>query len=322
MGRGRRGRWAAMEESGMILTRRRLLATAAAAATGAMLGRTGAAGALADGPAPAAAPAAKHRYLVGGCDWIMLKRQKLGGVKLAAELGLDGLEVDMGGLGNRPNFDNQLRDPAVRQQYLDACREHNVQICSLAMSAFYAQSYADHPAADACTEDVLQTLPLMGVKVAFLPMGVRSDVVNDTAARKAIVERLRRYAPAFEKAGLVMGVEASLDADGYRRFFDEVGSPAVQSYYNLQSGLDAGADIYSDLRVLAKSSQLCQVHATDHDGKLLKDSRIDLPKFKAALDESGWAGWLVLERSRVSGKTMRQDFAANAALLKSVFQAG
>ena len=44
-------------------------------------------------------PFSTQRYKVSGCDWIMLKRQKLGGVALAAQLGLDGLEVDMGSLG-------------------------------------------------------------------------------------------------------------------------------------------------------------------------------------------------------------------------------
>lgn len=41
---------------------------------------------------------AQDRYQVGVCDWMVLKRQKLGEFKLAAELDCDGLEMDMGGL--------------------------------------------------------------------------------------------------------------------------------------------------------------------------------------------------------------------------------
>jgi sugar phosphate isomerase/epimerase len=250
----------------------------------------------------------------------MLKRQKLGGVKLAAELGLDGLEVDMGGLGDRPAFDNQLRDPAVRQQYFDACKEHNVEICSIAASAFYAQSYADHPAADACTEDWIETMRLMNVRVGFLPMGVKSNVKDDARIRQTVIDRLKRHAPAAEKAGVILGIEAQLSADEYKRFFDEVGSPAVKAYYDCAGRLDAGADIYAELCDLGNAKRLCQIHSTDKDGKLLKNSRIDLAKLKSALDEINYHGWLVLERSRVSGKTMKQDFAANAALLRSIFQ--
>ena len=42
---------------------------------------------------------AQNRYRVGVCDWMVMKRQKLGEFKLAKELGCDGLEMDMGGLG-------------------------------------------------------------------------------------------------------------------------------------------------------------------------------------------------------------------------------
>lgn len=39
---------------------------------------------------------AQQRYKIGVCDWMVLKRQKLGEFKLAKELGCDGLEMDMG----------------------------------------------------------------------------------------------------------------------------------------------------------------------------------------------------------------------------------
>lgn len=54
---------------------------------------------------------AQQRYQIGVCDWMVLKRQKLGEFKLAQELGCDGIEMDMGGLGSRNSFDNKMRDP-------------------------------------------------------------------------------------------------------------------------------------------------------------------------------------------------------------------
>src|ERR1043165_9547211 len=59
------------------------------------------------------------RYKVGVCDWMMLKRQKLGAFPLAKEVGADGVEVDMGELGERETFASQLGDAAVRAQFLD-----------------------------------------------------------------------------------------------------------------------------------------------------------------------------------------------------------
>ena len=54
---------------------------------------------------------AHQRYKIGVCDCMVLKRQKLGEFKLAKELGCDGIEMDMGGLGTRRSFDNKMRDP-------------------------------------------------------------------------------------------------------------------------------------------------------------------------------------------------------------------
>ena len=59
------------------------------------------------------------------------------------------------------------------------------------------------------------------------------------------------------------------------------------------------------------------------DGVWLEnDPKIDLPKVKRTLDEMGWSGWLVIERSRDArdSRNVRKNFGANAAYLKSVFQ--
>ena len=50
-----------------------------------------------------------QRYRIAVCDWMILKRQKIGAFQLAKELGSDGLELDMGSLGKRDSFDNKLR---------------------------------------------------------------------------------------------------------------------------------------------------------------------------------------------------------------------
>ena len=59
-----------------------------------------------------------QRYKVGVIDLMLLKRQKLGAIPLAREVGADGLEVDMGGLGNRPTFENQLLNDSIREAFL------------------------------------------------------------------------------------------------------------------------------------------------------------------------------------------------------------
>src|SRR5215831_3897835 len=86
---------------------------------------------------------ARHnqRYRIGLIDLMLLKRQKLGAIPLASQLKADGLEVDMGGLGTRPTFENELLTDSVRNQFLEEARKDNIEICSLSMSGYYAQSF-------------------------------------------------------------------------------------------------------------------------------------------------------------------------------------
>jgi sugar phosphate isomerase/epimerase len=260
-----------------------------------------------------------HRYKISVCDIMLLKRQKLGAIKLAKEIGVDGVEVDMGGLGNRPQFENQLADETIRLQFENNAKDAGVAFSSLAMTAYYAQSFADHPAADRTIEQWIETATAMNIRVGFLPLGVRGDI-NDAVIRGKIVNRLKNWGPRIERAKLVLGLEANTDATGYNQLLEEIASPAVQVYFNFQSPLKAGLDVGDELRKIGKD-RLCQIHCTDDDGHWLQDNpRLDMRKVKAALDEIGYSGWLTLERSRVGGKSVKENFGANAAYLKSIFQ--
>jgi hypothetical protein len=48
-----------------------------------------------------------------------------------------------------------------------------------------------------------------------------------------------------------------------------------------------------------------------------------MPKVKATLDDLGWRGWLVIERSRKASdsRNVKGNFGANTAYLKKIFQA-
>ena len=85
------------------------------------------------------APGSGTQYKVALIDLMLLKRQKLGAFQLTKDIGADGLEVDMGGLGPRETFDNQLAVDSIRFQFLKKAAELHLEICSLAMTGFFAQ---------------------------------------------------------------------------------------------------------------------------------------------------------------------------------------
>jgi sugar phosphate isomerase/epimerase len=253
---------------------------------------------------------------------MILKRQKIGAFQLAKTIGADGVEVDMGGLGNRPTFDSKLGDPVVRKQFLDQTQELGLGICSIAMSGFYAQSFAERPGVDRMVQDCLDTAKAMKVKVVFLPLGVTGDLIKHPELRPAIVARLKAAGKRAEAAGVVIGVETSLDAKAEAALLDEIGSPAVKSYFNFSNAWQNHRDVCAELKILGKE-RIVQIHASNKDGVWLQnDSQVDLPKIKATLDEMGWSGWLVIERSRdaTRARDVKFNYGANAAYLKKVFQ--
>jgi len=267
-------------------------------------------------------PNNNHRYKIAVIDLMILKRQKLSALPLAKELGADGLEVDMGGLGNRETFDSQLSKPEVIKQYLDKAKELNLEICSIAMTGFYAQSFATRPTYQRMVQDCIDTMKALNVKVAFLPLGIQGYLVKNPELRPAIVERLKVVGKMARKAGVVIGIETALDAKGEKRLLKDIGCSSIQIYFNFSNPLKAGRDLHQELRILGKK-RICQIHCTDEDGVWLENNtRLDMRKVKQTLDDMGWKGWLVIERSRdqKDPTNVRKNFTANTKYMKQIFQ--
>lgn len=264
----------------------------------------------------------KQRYKVAVVDLMILKRQKLSAFQLAKDIGADGVEIDMGGLGDRETFDNKLAIDSVRKQFLTQAKELNLQIPSMGMTGFFAQSFAERPTAVKAVEDCINTMKQMNIKVGFLPLGIKGDLVKYPNLRPAIVSRLKEVGKIAEKAGVVIGIETSLDAKTELQLLKDIGSPAIKSYFNFENALQNGRDLHKELQTLGKNN-IVQIHCTNSDGQWLQnDSKINLEKVKGTLDKMGWSGWLVIERSRDAKdpRNVKWNFSANTTYVKSVFQ--
>lgn len=265
---------------------------------------------------------AGERYKIAACDWMILKRQKLGSFKLVSELKGDGVEVDMGSLGKRDSFDNKLRQVSFQEQFKIEAKKYELEIPSIAMSGFYAQSFVGRANYKELTMDCIQTMIAMGAKVAFLPLGVQCDLTKNPEIRPELVKRLKEVGDIAQKAGVVIGIETSLDAKGDIKLLSEINSPGIKIYYNFQNPLVAGRNLYKELRILGKN-RICQIHCTDTDGTLLANNkRLDMNKVKQTLDNMCWSGWLVVERSRDANNVhdVKANYGSNISYLKSVFQ--
>ncbi len=263
-----------------------------------------------------------QRYKIGLIDLMLLKRQKLGAITLTAQLKADGVEVDMGGLGNRPTFDNQLLIDSVRNKFLQTAKENNVEIFSLAMTGYYAQSFCGRTEYKKSIEDCIATMKLMNVKTAFLPLGVQCDLKKKPEVRDSVVARLKVAGKMAQDAGVVIGIETALSAKEEVQLLKEINSPAIKIYFNFSNPLKEGRDLITELKILGKE-RIAMIHASNKDSVWLQnDPQIDMYKVKKCLDEMGYTGWLVIERSRDAKKPSdtKYNYGANTEFLKKVFQ--
>lgn len=262
------------------------------------------------------------QYRISVCDWMILKRQKLGAISLARQIGCNGLEIDMGPLGKRPTFENQLNDSATLLKFKREASEVGLKFSSVAMSGFYAQSLVKREDFITPIQDCIDVMKNLGVTIGFLPLGVEGDLVKNPELRPELVNRLRTIGQMAEKAGVVIGIETALDAKSEKQLLTDIGSKGIKIYFNFQNPLKGGRDIVKEMKILGLDN-ICQIHCTNDDKFWLQnDPQIDMPKIKKALDKMGYSGWLVMERSRDANdaRNVKGNYGANALYLKNIFQ--
>lgn len=264
----------------------------------------------------------KERYKVGVCDWMILKRQKLSAFTRAQEIGADGIQLDMGGLGNRETFDSKFKDPEWIQRFLNRSDSLEVEISSIAMSGFYAQSFAKRATYKKMVQDCIDVMESMDVQIAYLPLGTQGDLVKNPELRPAIVERLRWAGEQVGKIGGVIAVETSLSAVEEKKFLLEIGNRNIKISFNVANAIKNDRDISKELKTLGRDN-IAQIHASNTDGHWIQnDPDIDMPKIKETLDKMHWKGWLLVERSRDTTmvREVVKNYGANASYLKKVFE--
>ena len=266
---------------------------------------------------------AQERYQVGACDWMMLKRQKLGEFELAKQLGCDGVEMDMGSLGQRDTFENKLRIPREAALFRRTADSLGIKVGAVAMSGFYAQDLSKKDTYLSLVEDCFDTMDKMGgATVAFLPLGGSgNDWYMDKDKRAIIVKRLHDIGEAAKARGKVVGIDTPFNAKDNLKLLKEIGSDGIRIFYKWQTIIENGWDICKDLKRLG-AKNICAIHASNTDKVWLRnDSALDVPAIKQTLDQMGWSGWLFVERSRNTSmvRNVKMNYGNNVRYLKEIF---
>lgn len=252
-------------------------------------------------------------FKIGACDWSLGCRDQLSALNVAQQIGLDGVQVSFG--DEQAEYD--LRKADVRRKYAESCRQFDVEIASLAMGILNSRPYASDPDAERWVSDCVDVMKKMNQHVVLLAFFGDGDIKGDTKAQQEVIRRLKKVAPRAEQAGVILGIESWLNADDHLRILDQVGSPAVKVYYDVANMQKQGYDIYQEIRQLGREN-ICEVHAKEN-GFLLGQGKVDFAKVKAALDDIGWSGWLIIEGATVPGQSITQCYRHNLQFLQSIF---
>ena len=250
-------------------------------------------------------------FKIGACDWSLGKGRCPAALEAAGQIGLDGVE-----LAFVDNPENNLRSEQIRQQYLGEAKRWNVEVCSLSMGDLNRIPYSSDPRAETWVAESIDVVVKLGARVVLVPFFFQGDIKGDDALQATVIERLKRVAPKAEKAGVVLGLETTLNADEHLRILDAVGSPAVKVYYDVSNMLRYGNDIYKEIPRLGDN--IVRFHMKEKTC-LLGDGDVDFARVRDAIEKIGYRDWLVIEGATVKGRPAADCQRHNLAVLRKLF---
>jgi sugar phosphate isomerase/epimerase len=271
--------------------------------------RFGATLALSSAVAPLFAAPGGRGFKIGAPEWSLNKTDP-GCFEVARDIGLDGVQVNVGSLGDHMH----LRQPAVQQAYLTAARQNGLEIASLALAELNNIPLKSDPRAAIWVIDSLAVARALGVKVILVAEFANGDLKGDKQGIDRTVELLKELAPRAEKAGAILGLENYLSAPENLDILQRVGSPAVQVYYDVGNSTDKGYDIYQEIRML--KDHICEFHAKDGNF-MLGQGRIDFHKVREAMDDIDYRGWIQIEAA--APHSLVEDYRVDLKFLKGIF---
>lgn len=257
----------------------------------------------------------KTTFRIGACDWSLGKNADPGVFEVARQIGLDGIMVNMGTVGN----DMHLRQPSMQEKYLTESKRTGIAISSLALGELNVVPYKSDPRTEKWVWDSVEVARNLSVPVVLLAFFSNNDLRNDPAGKKEVITRLRRVMPHAEKNKIILGIESYLSADEHLDILQQVGSPNLKVYYDFRNTADAGFDTIQEFKKLGRE-RICELHMKEN-GSLLKNGGLNWKDILKAVHETGYTGdsWMQIEGSVPDGADLITSYKKNLAYLRSLF---
>lgn len=257
----------------------------------------------------------KKHFKIGACDWSIGKSADVTALTLAKEIGLQGIQVNLGTAENNMH----LREKHIQNAYLALSKATGVKITSLAIGELNNVPYKSDPRTEEWVSDSIDVAKTLGVSVVLLAFFVKNDLRNDAAGKAEVVKRLKKVAPKAEKMGITLGLETYLTAEEHLDIMQQVGSPAVKVFYDFRNAADAGNDVFKEIKLLGKDN-ICELHMKEN-GFLLGKGTMDWQRIGHTLADVGYHGdgWMQIEWSKPKEMAVVESYKQNLAFLRTIF---
>ncbi len=219
-------------------------------------------------------------------------------MQIAADVGYDGIELDIGA---------DYRDTPLWTDGVDAVRQM-AESAGCGVLAFCAGACwqispaSGDPNAQAEIRTMLTDLcghaAELGAEAILVPVTPGGEGVAYEDEQRRWIEEMTKLAPVAEETGVTLALEnvgrgCGKSADELIHLVDGVNAPGVKVYYDVGNATAFGNDPVEEIRQLG--SRIAVVHIKDRDGDLLGDGVVRIPECIEALKGIGYDGDLILE---------------------------
>ena len=258
----------------------------------------------------------KNKIKIGACDWSIGKNSDPGAFEVARQIGLEGIQVNLGSAEN--NF--HLRNKELQNLYLETSTQTGIKIASLAIAELNDIPYKSDPRTEEWVWDSVDVAKALDVSVILLAFFEKNDLRNDAAGKKEVIRRLKKVAPKAEQLGITLGIESYLSAEELADIMQQVGSKSVKVYYDFRNSADAGYDVIKEIKFLGREA-ICELHIKEN-GFLLGKGSLDWKRITETLLDMDYigGGWMQIEWATPKEANVVESYKHNLKFLKDIFQ--
>jgi len=241
----------------------------------------------------------RERLKIGICQWA-LPMEGPYGCKLASELGLEGIQLDIG--TNQRGF--LLSNKFVQEAYLESGKEFGISFPSIAIpeldnfSMLAPEGSRDREIVNKAIRKAIETAEAMKISLVMIPSFNKSEIKTEADFEQA-VDCLQNACDYAKNKGITIGTENILSVNDVKLLFKKVNRSNLKLYFDTQNySLNKGYNTAEMLELLI--SYICEVHVKDGkngdlSGALLGKGDANFYNSMKVLKKYNYSGWIILE---------------------------